>query len=322
MALFALPSDAADAIPRAVRVLRAGGLVGLPTETVYGLGADATSAVAVAKIFAAKGRPQFNPLIAHLADMASLRREGVLDARAEALAEAFWPGPLTLVVPRGSTPSVCDLACAGLPTIALRRPRHPVMEAVIRDLDRPIAAPSANPSGRLSPTRAHDVVTDLGDKADIILDAGPAPHGVESTILSVLPGEPIRLLRPGALSVEDLEAVAGPIAARPASGGPGDAALLSPGQLASHYAPRARLRLDAQSPRGDEGFLGFGPVAHPGGLNLSPAGDLREAAANLFAMLRALDAAGTAVIAVAPIPSGGLGAAIRDRLARAAAPRD
>lgn len=296
--------------------------MGLPTETVYGLGADATNAAAVARIFAAKGRPQFNPLIAHLADMASLRREGMLDARAEALAEAFWPGPMTLVVPRGCAPTVCDLACAGLSTIALRRPAHPVMEAVIRDLDRPIAAPSANPSGRLSPTRALDVVVDLGDKADIILDAGPARHGVESTILSVIPDKPIRLLRPGALTVEDIEAVAGPIAARLSSGDTADAAMISPGQLASHYAPRARLRLDAETPQAEESFLGFGPVAHPGGLNLSAAGDLREAAANLFAMLRALDAAGTAVIAVAPIPSGGLGAAIRDRLARAAAPRD
>jgi L-threonylcarbamoyladenylate synthase len=310
-----ISAHAPDAIARAVRVLAAGGLVGLPTETVYGLGADATDPRAVARIYAAKSRPHFNPLIAHVADVVAARREGVLDNRAMALVDNFWPGPLTLVVPRAPTGQTCDLACAGLATIALRLPSHAVMRAVIEGLGHAIAAPSANPSGRLSPTRAGDVAAEMADAVDLILDAGAAQHGVESTILSVLPNEPIRLLRPGALAREDLEAVAGSIAEAQSH-------VLAPGQLASHYAPRARLRLEADAPQADEAFLGFGPIESPGGLNLSRAGDTREAAANLYAMLRALDATGTRWIAVAPIPVHGLGAAICDRLTRAAAPRE
>jgi L-threonylcarbamoyladenylate synthase len=300
-------------IEAAVGALRQGQLIGLPTETVYGLAADATDPAAVARIYAAKGRPQFNPLISHVPDLAAAETHGIFNAAALALAQAFWPGPLTLVVPRRPTSPVAELACAGLATIALRAPAHPVAQAVLRAFGNPLAAPSANLSGRLSPTTAADVVAELGDRIALALEGGAARVGLESSIVACVEGAP-RLLRPGGVSREALEAVVGRLAA------PG-AGIEAPGMLASHYAPRAKLRLDAVSPLPGEAFLAFGPTAAAGALNLSPTGDLTEAAANLYAFLRRLDAQGPAMIAVAPIPYAGLGEAIRDRLVRAAAPR-
>lgn len=310
-----------DGIAQAAALLRGGGLVAIPTETVYGLAADATSGEAVAGIYAAKERPSFNPLIAHLPDLAAARRQGVFDAHALALARAFWPGPLTLVVPAGPACTVCDLARAGLPSVALRVPAHPVAQAVLRAADRPIAAPSANRSGRISATSAAHVLADLAGRIDAVLDAGPCEVGVESTIVSCLDGAP-RLLRPGGIPRAAIEAVIG----RPlVLAGEAGMAPISPGLLASHYAPAARVRLEAEAPRAGEAWLGFGPepdAALPEeSLNLSPAGDLREAASRLFGHLRRLDAMGPAIIAVAAIPQEGLGEAINDRLARAAAPR-
>lgn len=317
------PADAA-AIAAAAECLRTGALVVLPTETVYGLAADARRAEAVARLYAAKARPRFNPLIAHVADVDGAARYGVLDDRARALAAAFWPGPLTLVVPTRTGPdAVCDLARAGLDTIALRAPAHPVARAVLAAVDGPLAMPSANPSGGLSPTRAADV-TGLDGHAAFILDGGPARHGVESTVVALLDG-PAAVLRPGPITPAALEAVIGPIARHAADGSTpqtadGRPVLRSPGGLARHYAPaRARLRLNASAPRPREAYLGFGPGPFSE-LNLSPSGDLTEAARNLFTALRALDAAGYARIAVAPIPRGGLGDAIADRLTRAATP--
>lgn len=306
---------AADAagVAEAARLLCGGGLVALPTETVYGLAADAQNAHAVARIFAAKGRPRFNPLIAHLLGPAEAAREAVLSPLAERLMAAFWPGPLTLVLPRAPQATVCELACAGLATIALRAPAHPVMRAVLEACGRPLAAPSANRSGHVSPTTAAHVAADFPTGLDLILDAGPCALGLESTVVGILPDGPPTLLRPGALARGTIEAVAGPLAAP----GPG---LSSPGQLQSHYAPAAGLRLNATAPEAGEAMLGFGAVA--GDLNLSPAGDVVEAAANLFAHLRTLDARGPARIAVAPIPDQGVGEAIQDRLRRAAAPRE
>lgn len=301
-------------IQEATAALTDGALVGMPTETVYGLAADATNPNAVARIYAAKGRPSFNPLIAHVPDVASARREGIFDARAEALAERFWPGPLTLVLPASPTGSVCELARAGLSSIALRAPNHPVAQDLLRAFGKPLAAPSANISGRLSPTTAENVAADLSDALSVILDAGPCTVGVESTIVALAAGEPPRLLRPGGIAREDIEALIGPLAA------PGNA-IEAPGMLSSHYAPRARLRLNANAPGKDEAFLAFGPDAPHGALNLSATGNLLEATANLYAFLRRLDAEDAAMIAVAPIPSTGLGEAINDRLARAAAPR-
>ena len=308
-------------IAAAAELLRAGALVALPTETVYGLAADASADRAVAAIYAAKERPAFNPLIAHLPDAAVAQREGVFDAAALALAAAFWPGPLTLVVPASGTCTVCPLARAGLDSVALRVPSHPVAQAVLRAAGRPIAAPSANRSGRISPTAAEHVLADLDGRIDAVLDAGPCTVGVESSIVACLGGAP-RLLRPGGIAREALESVLGRALEVVDEAGP---APLSPGLLASHYAPRALVRLDAGGPRPGEAWLGFG--ADPAelraavALNLSPAGDLTEAAANLFAALHRLDACGPATIAVAPIPEHGLGAAINDRLRRAAAPR-
>jgi L-threonylcarbamoyladenylate synthase len=257
----------------------------------------------VASIYAIKGRPQFNPLIAHVASLAMARREGVLDERCEALAAAFWPGPLTLVVPVAPTAGSCELARAGLATVAVRVPAHPLARALIEALERPLAAPSANPSGRLSPTRASDVAEELGSQVDLVLDGGVCEAGIESTIVAVLPGAPPALLRPGALGREQIEQVVGPLA-RP------DAGIIAPGQLQSHYAPRARLRLNATSKEPGEVLLGFGPAAP------------KDAAANLYQMLRSLDATGAQRIAVMPIPATDLGEAINDRLQRAAAPRD
>ena len=304
------PADA-KGIADAARILRAGGLVAFPTETVYGLGADATNGVAVAKIFAAKGRPRFNPLIVHLPDMDETRHHADFPPAAAALARAFWPGALTLVLPRRDDSEIALLVSAGLDTVALRVPAHPVAEALLCAAGRPLAAPSANISGAVSATTAAHVEEGLGEKVDAILDGGAAPLGIESTVIG-FDGARAVLLRPGAIAREEIEALVGPL------GAPGDT-IQSPGQLASHYAPRAALRLNAPRAEPGEALLGFGEA--PGAtLNLSPRGDLKEAAANLFAMLRQLDSRAER-IAVSPIPVTGLGEAINDRLRRAAAPR-
>lgn len=307
------------AIERAARLLAKGGLVAFPTETVYGLGANACDGRAVARVFAAKGRPRFNPLIVHVPDTETAARFGVLTAAALALARQFWPGALTLVVPRLADTSLSELVSAGLPTVALRVPRHPVAQALLRAANVPVAAPSANRSGHVSSTTAAHVAADLGDKVDMILDGGACPGGIESTIVKLDDGAPV-LLRAGAIPREDIERVLGERLTLPAAPARPEA----PGGLASHYAPRARLRLNALEAKPGEVLLGFGPdmPADAHGLNLSPAGDLVEAAANLFAYLRALDETGARVIAVMPIPNEGLGEAINDRLARAAAPRE
>ena len=308
-------------IAAAAELLRAGKLVALPTETVYGLAADASDDRAVASIYAAKERPSFNPLISHLPDVDAARRQGLFDAPALALAKAFWPGPLTLVVPASSSCTVCSLARAGLDSVALRVPSHPVARAVLQAAGRPIAAPSANRSGRVSPTQAEHVFADLDGRIDAVLDAGPTAVGVESSIVACLGGAP-RLLRPGGVPRAALEAAIGQALVIVEEGG---TAPLAPGLLASHYAPRAAVRLDAEAPRPGEAWLGFGP--EPDGalpalaFNLSPSGDLTEAAANLFAAIRHLDDQRPATIAIAPIPMRGLGEAINDRLRRAAAPR-
>jgi L-threonylcarbamoyladenylate synthase len=312
----------APAIADAARVLRAGGLVAFPTETVYGLGADATSPLAVAKLYAAKGRPSFNPLIAHVLDTTAARALARFDHNAERLA-ALWPGPLTLVLPKQPACPVADLATAGLDTIAVRVPSHPVARALLAAMGGAIVAPSANRSGHVSPTTAAHVRDDLGGRIDLVLDGGPARVGVESTIVACVDSEPV-LLRSGGLPRATIERVLG----RALLGGETAAveageAPLAPGMLLSHYAPRTRLRLAATSVQANEALLAFGAPL-PGAarlLNLSPSGDLVEAAANLFSHLRALDAAGAGTIAVMPIPHEGLGEAINDRLARAAAPR-
>jgi L-threonylcarbamoyladenylate synthase len=315
-----LPADARG-VAEAAALLAEGGLVALPTETVYGLAADATNPVAVARIYAAKGRPSFNPLIAHVADADAARRQGLFNAPALALARALWPGPLTLVVPIAPACTVCDLARAGLATVGLRVPAHDAARAVLAALGRPVAAPSANRSGHVSPTSAAHVLQDLGGDIDAVLDAGASRIGVESTIIACLGGAP-RLLRPGGVTREAAEAVIG----RALADGTASADTpIAPGMMASHYAPRAGLRLDAGAPAPGEAWLGFGPdpdlAAAVASLNLSPSGDLVEAAANLFGFLRTLDAARPRRIAVAEIPRRGLGEAIHDRLARAAAPR-
>lgn len=304
-----------SALPAAVAALRAGALVAMPTETVYGLAADATNARAVAGIFAVKGRPQFNPLIIHVYDPDAARAIAVLSPEAERLAEAFWPGPLTLVLPRREDSPIAELATAGLPTVAVRIPSHPVARQLLLAFGGPLAAPSANRSGHVSATAAAHVAADLGDDVALILDSGPATVGVESTIVG-LAGAPT-LLRAGGVERVAIEAVLGAPLAAPAAG-----ALEAPGMMASHYAPAATLRLNATSIRPGETLIAFGPPL-PGAVatvNLSPVQDLREAAANLFAALRTLDGIAP-VIAVAPIPNHGLGEAINDRLARAAAPR-
>lgn len=304
------------AIAEAARILRGGGLVAFPTETVYGLGADATNGMAVARIFEAKGRPRFNPLIAHVADGGMARELVQFNDAAAALAAKFWPGPLTLVLPLRPNASyrVSELVTAGLDTLAVRVPAHPVAQGLLAEAGIPIAAPSANPSGRISPTRAIHVEQDLGGKADMILDGGPSQAGLESTIVAFAPAP--TLLRPGGLAREEIEAELGCRLQDFKEAG-----VRSPGQLASHYAPRAALRLNASQAEEGEVLLGFGPNVRGAALNLSPAGDLTEAAANLFAHLRALDAKGPAKIAVMPIPAKGLGEAINDRLRRASAPR-
>lgn len=321
----------ADAIGiiRAAELLRVGRLVAFPTETVYGLGADAGDGRAVADLYAAKGRPRFNPLIAHVSSIEAARDLGSFDAAATALAKAFWPGPLTLVVPLLAPKAVCDLARAGLPSVGLRVPDHPVARALLQASGRPVVAPSANRSGHVSPTCATHVLADLDGRIDAIVDGGATPVGVESSIVACLDGT-ARLLRPGGVPRDALNAAlarAGLPALAASDSIDNTSAPLAPGLLASHYAPAARVRLDAREVGPGEAWLGFGPL-QPAGLspdaptrNLSPAGDLAEAAANLFGSLRELDASGAAGIAVAPIPPEGLGEAIRDRLARAAAER-
>ncbi len=304
----------------AALILRAGGLVAFPTETVYGLGADATSDAAVASIYSAKERPIFNPLISHIPDAAVAQALAVFDEDARRLAAAFWPGPLTLVAPIRRDCPVSLLARAGLETVALRVPDNPVAQDILRAAGTPIAAPSANQSGRVSPTTADHVAGDLEGRIDLIVDGGPCTVGVESTIVSCL-ADGVRILRHGGVSREAIERVLG----RPVAGPVHQEGLapLAPGMLASHYAPRSAVRLDARVVAGDEAALDFGAQLSGGmaRLDLSPTGDLSEAAANLFAYLRRLDAAGARAIAVAPVPETGLGAAINDRLQRAAAPR-
>jgi L-threonylcarbamoyladenylate synthase len=334
------------AVAAAVRVLTQGGLVAFPTETVYGLGADAESGVAVARLYDVKGRPSFNPLIAHVPDIAAAQRLARFDAAAMRLAEKFWPGPLTLVLQKRADCAVSELATAGLDTIAVRVPSHPVAQRILGAFGRPVVAPSANRSGHVSPTTAAHVFADLRGRIELIVDGGATPMGLESTIIACL-GEPM-LLRSGALPRPAIDAVVklsdaaqsflpqgeGDRRSRPGEGyaeapepPDKDAALLAPGQMSSHYAPRARLRLDARDVRPNEALLAFGPARIDGAnaavvmRNLSECGDLIEAAANFFSYLRALDASGVATIAVMPVPRTGLGEAINDRLERAAAPR-
>jgi L-threonylcarbamoyladenylate synthase len=310
------------AIAAAAACLRAGGLVAMPTETVYGLAADATSDAAVASIYAAKARPAINPLISHVLDIETAREHAIFGPEAETLARAFWPGPLTLVLPAASTCRISLLARAGLDTVAVRSPSHETARALIDAAGVPLAAPSANRSGAVSPTTAAHVAADLDGRVDWILDGGPCRHGLESTIVACLAGRP-QTLRPGAIPHEAIESALGlPID----STGLTRAAPNAPGQLASHYAPKAELRLGAASASVDEAALDFGGslkcCATSARLDLSQSGDLIEAASHLFSYLRALDASGAARIAVAEIPEHGLGAAINDRLRRAAAPRN
>lgn len=301
--------DSRTDVEAAAQALRAGGLVLMPTETVYGLAADAANARAVAGVYAAKGRPSFNPLIAHVSDLAMARRIARFDARAEALAARFWPGPLTLVLRVTDAAAVCDLARAGLDTVAVRAPAHPMAQALIATFGGPVVAPSANRSGRPSPTTFKDAVEETGVAAAAALDGGPCAVGLESTVVALL--DDARLLRPGAVTRAEIEAVIGPLAEA------ANDAKRSPGRLARHYAPNAPVRLEATDPAPGEAWLAFGPGG-AGPWNLSPTGDLAEAAANLFAYLRGADRTAPTGIAVAPIPHEGLGEAINDRLKRAA----
>jgi L-threonylcarbamoyladenylate synthase len=305
-------------IAAAVAALRAGDLVGLPTETVYGLAADAREGRAVAGIFAAKGRPRFNPLIVHLGSAAEAETVAVFSDDARGLAKTFWPGPLTLVLPRQADAAIADLVSAGLDTVAVRVPAHPVAREVLAAFGGPVAAPSANRSGHVSPTTAVHVAADLGTAVACILDAGPTEIGLESTVIGLVGGEAI-LLRPGAIARAEIERVLGRTLGTPAD----PSKISAPGMLASHYAPKAALRLEVTEVRPGEALLAFGPSLPPGSdraqavRNLSRSGDLTEAAANLFAALRDLDGQSTA-IAVMSIPAEGLGEAINDRLTRAA----
>ena len=312
------------AFEAAVADLVDGRLLAVPTETVYGLAADATNALACADIYAAKGRPSFNPLIAHVESTKAAERHALFDARARALAKAFWPGPLTMVLPKRVDSPICDLATAGLPSVALRVPAAAIMRDLAQASGRPIAAPSANRSGRISGTTAEAVAGDLGDRLALLIDAGPTPVGVESTIVALTDERP-RLLRPGGIERQAIEAVLGETLA-PALVRPDDAPD-APGMLSSHYAPRAALRLEATHVEPDEALLAFGPDLPPGAeharavVQLSARGELREAAARLFTAMRELDASGAERIAAMPVPEAGLGEAINDRLRRAAAPR-
>jgi L-threonylcarbamoyladenylate synthase len=307
-------------------MLTVGGLVAFPTETVYGLGADATNGRAVARLYDAKGRPAFNPLISHVADLRAARALARFNADAERLAAAFWPGPLTLVLPKAADCAVAELATAGLDSIAVRVPNHKVAQAILDAFGKPVVAPSANRSGHISPTRAAHVQTDLSGRIDLIIDDGATLVGVESTIVACVDAP--RLLRPGGIPRGVIERTLGrTLVEGPAGRSTGKDTPLAPGMLASHYAPRTRLRLYVNSVEPDEALLAFGPRLAQGAerskmtLNLSVRGDLLEAAANLFAHLRALDAAGAGAIAVMPVGREGLGEAINDRLARAAAER-
>ncbi|HEX7389283.1 MAG TPA: L-threonylcarbamoyladenylate synthase [Acidiphilium sp.] len=317
-------ADDAAGIARAAALLGDGRLVAFATETVYGLGADATNGEAVAAIYAAKGRPRFNPLICHYPDADAAFADTLADARARLLAEKFWPGPLTLVLPRREPSRISGLASAGLPSLAVRVPGHARARTLLAAVGRPIAAPSANRSGRISPTRASHVLAGLDGRIAAVLDSGPASVGLESTILD-LTGEVAVLLRPGGTPVEALEAAIGPVQRRKADVAP---TIKAPGMMASHYAPRLPLRLDAAAPGPGEAWLGFGPgrIDAEIAFNLSQNGKLAEAAANLFEALHRLDAEaighGLTGIAAAPVPRHGLGLAINDRLARAAAPRE
>lgn len=304
--------DAAG-LARAAALLAAGDLVAFPTETVYGLGGDARSGAAVARIFAAKDRPTFNPLIVHVADSETARKYVQWGDLADQLARAFWPGPLTLVLPLRDGHGIASLVTAGLDTLAVRVPAHPAAQALLRAFGGPVAAPSANPSGRISPTSAGHVMAGLGGRIAAVLDAGPCAVGLESTIVGLAGNTPV-LLRPGGLAAERIET----ILARPLMHRAEAASLTAPGQMDSHYAPAAPVRLNAQTANAGEVLLGFGPVACD--LNLSPSGDLQQAAAALFGHLHQLDGQGHP-IAVSPIPDRGLGVAINDRLRRAAAPR-
>ncbi|WAJ29801.1 L-threonylcarbamoyladenylate synthase [Antarcticirhabdus aurantiaca] len=314
------PDDPAS-IGRAADLLDAGALVALPTETVYGLAADAARGEAVAAVFEAKGRPRFNPLIVHVSDLAMARRDVHLDAATERLAARFWPGPLTLVLPKAAGSAVHPLASGGLDTLALRMPRGAMADVIAR-LGRPVVAPSANPSGRISPTAASDVMRGLSGRIAAVLDGGRAPHGLESTVVKPLPDRLV-LLRPGPIDREALADAAGLPVVDPEAG----SGIESPGQLLSHYAPQGRVRLDARRVEPGEALIGFGPEGAANRaealdfVNLSPSGDLVEAAANLFAALHRFDRPDIEAIAVEPIPATGLGEAIADRLRRAAAPR-
>ncbi|MEJ6781187.1 L-threonylcarbamoyladenylate synthase [Aminobacter sp. Piv2-1] len=314
-----IPAD--KAMDRALALLDAGEVVAIPTETVYGLAGDATNGAAVARIFEAKGRPRFNPLIAHVADMEMAERIGMFDPLSRRLADRFWPGPLTLVVPLRPEFGIHPLVTAGLDTIALRMPMGFGGKLIAR-LGRPLAAPSANTSGKISSTSGEAVARDLGGRIPLVVDGGQTSVGLESTIVKV-EGDRVRLLRPGGIAAGEIEAVAGQPLLRGVTAG-----IEAPGMLASHYAPGAAMRLNADSVDEGEALLGFGPQRAEGWqaarafLNLSETGDLREAAANLFSHLQALDHSGAASIAVEPVPVAELGEAINDRLARAAAPRD
>ena len=321
-----LPAGEA-AVAAAARVLAQGGLVAFPTETVYGLGADATDAAAIARLYQAKGRPAFNPLIAHVGDLDDARKIGRFDAAAELLAEAFWPGPLTLVLPRSAECAVADLATAGLDTVAIRIPAHPIARDILRAFGRPVVAPSANLSGHVSPTIAAHVHGDLAGRIDLIVDGGAVEVGVESTIVGIFDAP--MLLRPGGLPRADIERVLGRALNAPPEDADGDSGQpLAPGMLASHYAPRTKVRLNAERIEPGEALLAFGLGAISGideaavVMNLSARGDLDEAAANLFGHLRALDSRAARTIAVMPIPDHGLGEAINDRLRRAAVGRE
>jgi L-threonylcarbamoyladenylate synthase len=315
------------AVAVAADCLAQGGLVAFPTETVYGLGADATNAAAVARLYQAKGRPAFNPLIAHVGDLAAAIGLARFDTTATALARAFWPGPLTLVLRKAKGCAVADLATAGLDTIAIRVPAHPAARAILRAFGGPVVAPSANLSGHVSPTTAAHVQGDLMGRIDLIIDGGAVAVGVESTIVGCF--DPPMLLRPGGLPRGEIERVLGRALPQPPDDPDGESGQpLAPGMLASHYAPRTPLRLNADRIEADEALLAFGAAAVPGVdaaravMNLSPRGDLHEAAANLFGYLRALDSRGARAIAVMPVPHHGLGEAINDRLRRAAIGRE
>jgi len=321
-----LPAGEA-AVTAAARILAEGGLVAFPSETVYGLGADAANPAAIARLYQAKGRPAFNPLIAHVGDIAAARQIARFDAPAMALAEAFWPGPLTLVLPKTPDCAVADLATAGLDTVSIRIPAHPVARAILREFGGAVVAPSANLSGHVSPTTAAHVQSDLAGLIDLIVDGGAVDVGVESTIVGCF-DEPM-LLRPGGVPRAEIERVLGRVLKQPPADAEGDSGQpLAPGMLASHYAPRAKVRLHAISLAPGEALLAFGLGAISGidaasvVMNLSERGDLNEAATNLFGHLRALDGKGAHTIAVMPIPHEGLGEAINDRLRRAAVGRE